>query len=69
MTKPRLYFLSDPKPDNMKGIAMAVWTGEFRPPKKGEWYLSGAIAEAHQAKNDMKQCYHIVTLVEYDIKE
>lgn len=27
----------------------AVWTGEKRPVKAGEWYLSGAIPEAYQA--------------------
>lgn len=24
-------------------------TGEFRPPRKGEWYLSGAIVEGYRA--------------------
>jgi hypothetical protein len=28
-------------------------TGEFRPPKKGEFYLSGAIITAYQAPNDL----------------
>lgn len=27
----------------------AKWTGEKRPPKEGEWYLSGAIIEAYRA--------------------
>jgi hypothetical protein len=27
----------------------AVWTGEKRKPRKGEWYLSGAIIEAYLA--------------------
>lgn len=40
----------------------AKWTGEKRPPKKGEWYLSGAIIEAYQAKYDMTSTYHIARL-------
>ena len=30
----------------------AVWTGEYRQPREGEWYLSGAIVEAYQARGD-----------------
>lgn len=44
-----------------------VATGEFRPPKRGEYYLSGAIIEAYRAPNDFTQAYWIarkVTLVE-----
>lgn len=32
----------------------------FRAPKKGEWYLSGAIVEAYQAPNDLTMEYQIV---------
>jgi hypothetical protein len=32
----------------------------FRAPKKGEWYLSGAIVEAYQAPNDLTAEYQIV---------
>jgi len=32
----------------------------FRAPKKGEWYLSGAIVEAYQAPNDLTTEYTIV---------
>ena len=38
-------------------------TGEKRPPKKGEWYLSGAIAEAYQAPNDLTHPEVIAELV------
>lgn len=31
-----------------------------RAPKKGEWYLSGAIVEAYQAPNDLTDEYTIV---------
>lgn len=38
-------------------------TGEFRPPKKDEWYLSGAIVAAYRAPNDFNTEYHIAKLV------
>lgn len=43
----------------------AIKTGEFREPKKGEWYLSGAIVEAYRAPNDYPKNskYHIAKLV------
>ena len=42
---------------------MAVWTGEKRFPKKGEWYLSGAIIEAYLAPNDLTIEFRIAKLV------
>lgn len=41
----------------------AVRTGEFRPPKKGEWYLSGAAPVGYRAPNDLHTAYYIVELV------
>ena len=41
----------------------ARWTGEKRLPRKGEWFLSGAIIEAYQAKCDMTTPFHIARLV------
>ena len=41
----------------------AVKTDQFREPKKGEWYLSGAIPEAYRAPNDLGAKYHIAKLV------
>ncbi len=41
----------------------AIKTNEFRCPQKGEWYLSGAIPEAYQAKSDLQTPYHICKLV------
>lgn len=38
-------------------------TGERRPPKKGEWYLSGAIVEAWRAPNDLSAAYPLARLV------
>jgi hypothetical protein len=37
-------------------------TGEFRPPKKGEFYLSGAVPEVYRALEDLESSYHIVRL-------
>ena len=42
----------------------AVGTGEFRAPKKGEWYLSGALVTAYRAPNDFTSPYMIAKLVQ-----
>lgn len=42
-------------------------TGEFRPPRKGEWYLSGAIPGAWQAPNDLTTAYHILREVKVTV--
>lgn len=51
----------------------AVWTGEKRKPRKGEWYLSGAIIEAYKSPNDLSTEFHIAKLVrctrEYRVAE
>ena len=39
-------------------------TGEKRPPKKGEWYLSGSIVEAYYAPNDLPTPFVIARLVQ-----
>jgi hypothetical protein len=41
----------------------AVKTGEFRPPRAGEWFLSGAVPEGYETKNDLSTPYHILRLV------
>ncbi len=41
----------------------AIRTGEFRPPRKGEWYISGAIPAAYRAPNDLSTSYHIAVPV------
>ena len=48
---------------NNHALIRAVYTGEKRPPKQGEWYLSGAIVEAYRAPNDLSTPYHIAKLV------
>lgn len=49
----------------------AIATGERRAPKKGEWYLSGAIATAYRAPNDLTTVFQIAKLVRVkrEIKE
>lgn len=39
-------------------------TGEFRKPKHGEYYLSGAIVEAYRAPADLDSAYWIATVAE-----
>ena len=41
----------------------AALTREYRRPKKGEWYLSGAVPQAWRAPNDLKTEFNILTLV------
>ena len=43
-------------------------TGEFRCPRKGEWFLSGAIVEGYQAKADMIAAFYIGELVEVEVE-
>lgn len=47
-------------------------TGEFRPPKKGEHYLSGAVVHAYRAPNDLSTSYwiaHEVKIVKLELTE
>lgn len=48
--------------DSIQNIK-AIYTGEKRKPKKGEWYLSGAIIEAYRAPNDLSDIHLIAKLV------
>jgi hypothetical protein len=43
-------------------------TGKFLEPKKGEWYLSGAIPEGYRAKNDLLSAFYICRLVRVETK-
>jgi hypothetical protein len=45
------------------------YTGEKRPPKKGEYYLSGAIVEGYLAPSDLSYPCHIGTLVRVRLVE
>lgn len=42
------------------------WTGEKRPPRKGEWYLSGALLAAYHANADLSTPYHIARAVKLE---
>ncbi len=39
-----------------------------RSPRKGEWYLSGAIIQAYRAPNDLSTEFYIAEIVEVEIK-
>lgn len=47
----------------------AVYSGQFRPPRKGEWFLSGAVVEAYKAELNLTASYHIARLVKVEMKE
>jgi len=42
--------------------SFAVKTNEFRAPKKGEYYLSGAVPFAYKAPNDLSTKYRIMKI-------
>lgn len=46
----------------------AIYNGEKRAPKKGEWYLSGAEIAAYRAPDDFNTVYHIAKLVRVEQK-
>lgn len=41
----------------------AVATGEKRAPRRGEWYLSGAVVTAYRAPNDLDTVFQIARIV------
>lgn len=45
------------------------WTGDIRRPKKGEYFLSGAVVTAYEAFNDMGAAYHIAIQVKTELVE
>lgn len=42
------------------------FTGEIRPPREGDWFLSGALIEGYRCVNDMSEARHIGRLVGAD---
>lgn len=50
-------------PGGDRQVYRARATGEHRPPRKGEWYLSGARVEGYKAPGNMSTAYHICELV------
>lgn len=53
--------------DGEKYVA-AIRTTAFRAPRKGEWYLSGALPMAYKAPNDLSQKFRIMRLVAVERK-
>ncbi|MHA1285911.1 MAG: hypothetical protein ACTSPB_00780 [Candidatus Thorarchaeota archaeon] len=50
--------------DKGKGYkTMGIMTNEFRPPKKGEFYVSGAIPEVYEVPNDLSTSFYIIKLI------
>jgi len=47
----------------------AIPTGEFREPKKGEYFISGAEPMAYLAYNDLSMKYHIAKIVHTNIPD
>ena len=63
------YPLSEKLPMGKYSKVRAVWDGKpAREPRKGEWFLSGAIIEAYQAKNDLGSKYRIAKLVRVETR-
>ena len=52
-------------PGRTEPDVMAEWTGEYRPPVEGEWYLSGSIPTAYRAPTNypLAMSYFILRLV------
>jgi hypothetical protein len=42
--------------------ARARWTGEYRAPRKGEWYISGSRPVAYRAPNDLETEFFIAQI-------
>jgi hypothetical protein len=76
MINKKLYPLADFFVYPEKGISglsvqknlRAQLTGEFRAPRKDEWYLSGAIPQAYRAPNDLTMSFYIVKIVKIEIQ-
>ena len=51
----------------LKGVA-GKWTGEHRAPRKGEFYISGAIPEVYRAPNDLPHQHAIARLVRIEVE-
>ena len=50
-----------PKNGMTNGHMFGTVTGEYREPRQGEWYVSGAIPECYRAPHNLRTKYHIVT--------
>jgi len=73
----KLYQLGDRHPEQKFGplatighsdnAIMAINSRQRRCPKKGEWYLSGALPKAYRSPNDLSTEYWIATLVKVNV--
>lgn len=62
----RMYPITDDEPEKRyadRRTDRVTPTGEFRCPRKGEWYLSGSIIEGYRAPSDLSMPFHIGRLV------
>ena len=61
----KLYPIAESEQRHVYHGIKAVKTGEFRRPKTGEWFLSGAVPQAYRCYYGpaMNCAYYIVTLV------
>jgi hypothetical protein len=57
MRKPKLY---PGEWDHLHGKRRYIRTGEYRPPRAGEYYLSGAVPTAYRAPNDLSDHFYIM---------
>lgn len=66
-----IYPLGDPHPAAVGGAPIgAVYTGEYRAPRGGEWYLSGAYIEAYKAPaGGLSAKYRIADVVRFSVRE
>jgi hypothetical protein len=62
MKEERFYQAAD-YPERLQKDVRFKKSNEFREPKKGEWYLSGAVVEAYRAPNDLSGKYWIAKRV------
>ena len=64
-------FITPPKRYRYEGMmgslakkgSYAISTGDIRPPKKGEYYLSGAQPIAYKAPNDLSTSFLIAEII------
>ena len=52
--------LKNPQGDSWGGAKCFYEKLGFRPPRKGEFYLSGAVVMAYRAPNDLTASYQVV---------
>ncbi len=59
----------EPSPEELAALNVedrigvrAVATGEHRPPRQGEWFLSGSYIKPFRAESDLPTAYNIAKL-------